>query len=105
MAMATYGVHEYDAGVASAMVNTCQQVGGSIGVALLSSLAATAATNFAKGKPATAQVAAEAQLHSYATAYRWSAGFFVVGMVLCFLLYRAGAPKTDPQAQGGAMHM
>ncbi|GAA1992602.1 MFS transporter [Catenulispora subtropica] len=104
MAMATYNVGEHDAGVAAAMVNTCQQVGGSIGVALLSSLAATAAANFAKGKPNTSLVAAEAQLHSYATAYRWSAGFFVVGMVLCFLLYRPGAPKFDPEAQG-AMHM
>jgi EmrB/QacA subfamily drug resistance transporter len=100
MAMATYGVHEDDAGVASAMVNTCQQVGGSIGTALLSSLAATAAANYAKGKQASALVTAQANLHSYAAAYRWSAAFFVVGMVACFLLYRSGAPKIDPNAPG-----
>ncbi|NUR59458.1 MAG: MFS transporter [Catenulispora sp.] len=104
MAMATYGVGENDAGVASAMVNTCQQVGGSIGVAMLSSLAATAAANYAKGKAPTGLVQAQAQLHSYATAYRWSAAFFVVGMVICFFLYRSGAPKLDPEGQG-AVHM
>ena len=104
MAMATYGVQPHDAGVASAMVNTCQQVGGSIGTALLSSLAATAAANFAKGKEPTALVAQQAQLHSYATAYRWSAAFFVVGMVICFFLYLPGAPKGDPEGQA-AVHM
>ncbi|MBS2531827.1 MFS transporter [Catenulispora sp. NF23] len=106
MAMATYGVRPDDAGVASAMVNTCQQVGGSIGTALLSTLAATAAANYAKGKTPSALVTAQANLHSYATAYRWSAAFFAVGMVVCFLLYRSGAPKTDPEEQGGgAVHM
>jgi EmrB/QacA subfamily drug resistance transporter len=104
MAMATYGVRADDAGVASAMVNTCQQVGGSIGVALLSTLAAGAATNYAKGKTPSSLVTAQANLHSYATAYRWSAAFFFVGMVVCFLLYRWGAPKGDPEGQG-AVHM
>jgi EmrB/QacA subfamily drug resistance transporter len=98
MAMATYGVHAEDAGVASAMVNTCQQVGGSIGVALLSTLAASAAADYARGKTPSALVTAQANLHSYATAYRWSAAFFFVGMVVCFLLYRPGAPKGDPEA-------
>ena len=104
MAMATYGVRADDAGVASAMVNTCQQVGGSIGTALLSTLAATAAANYAKGKTPSALVTAQANLHSYATAYRWSAAFFAVGMVICFLLYRWGAPQGDPEAQG-PVHM
>ncbi|GAA2032899.1 MFS transporter [Catenulispora yoronensis] len=104
MAMATYGVQANDAGVASAMVNTCQQVGGSIGTALLSSLAATAATNYVKGKPPSQLLQAQAQLHSYATAYRWSAWFFVAGAVICFFLYRPGAPKGDPEGQA-AVHM
>ena len=45
MATATFGVEPHDAGVASAMVNTMQQVGGSIGTALLSTLAASAVTS------------------------------------------------------------
>lgn len=43
---ATSGVHHEDAGVASATVNTMQQVGGSIGTALLSTIAASASTNY-----------------------------------------------------------
>ncbi len=42
-----------DTGVASAMVNTMQQVGGSIGTALLSSIFASAVTSYAEGKPPT----------------------------------------------------
>ena len=47
MSTATLGVDRRDAGVASAMVNTGQQIGGSIGTALLSTLAASAATSYA----------------------------------------------------------
>ena len=42
IATATLGVDEDEAGIASAMVNTSQQVGGSIGVALLSTISASA---------------------------------------------------------------
>jgi EmrB/QacA subfamily drug resistance transporter len=45
---ATAGVARTDAGVASAMVNTMQQVGGSVGTALLSTIAAGATTSYAK---------------------------------------------------------
>lgn len=86
---ATLGVDRGHAGVASAMVNTSQQVGGSIGTALLNTLAATAATNYvASHLPASAAVAAEAAVHSYATAYWWGAGFFAFGAVLAALLFR-----------------
>jgi len=98
MAMATYGVRPNDAGVASAMVNTSQQVGGSIGVALLSTLSASAAANYVKGKVPSPEVTAQAQLHSYSTAYWWAAGLFAVGFLLCTALYRSGAPKLDPEA-------
>ena len=47
MSVATLGVRADDAGVASAAVNTVQQVGGSIGTALLNTIAATAATSYA----------------------------------------------------------
>ncbi|MCF2528713.1 MFS transporter [Yinghuangia soli] len=94
MAVATAAVRTEDAGVASAMVNTCQQIGGSIGIAVLNTLAASAATRYAQGKPPTPQTLAQAQLHSYDTAYWWSAGFFAVGAVVTVLLYRSGPPAT-----------
>ncbi|MFB2556676.1 MFS transporter [Herbiconiux liangxiaofengii] len=86
---ATLGVDRQFAGVASAMVNTSQQVGGSIGTALLNTLAATAAATYlADNLPTTAAVAAEAAVHSYATAYWWGASFFTVGAVIAALLFR-----------------
>jgi len=89
MQTATLGVDRQFAGVASAMVNTSQQVGGSIGTALLNTLAATAAGNYvAAHLPPSATVAAEAAVHSYAVAYWWGAGFFAFGAVLAVLLFR-----------------
>ncbi|NQX29916.1 MFS transporter [Microbacteriaceae bacterium VKM Ac-2854] len=89
MQTATLGVDRQFAGVASAMVNTSQQVGGSIGTALLNTLAASAAADYiAANAPATAAVAAQAAIQSYATAYWWGAGFFAVGAVLSALLFR-----------------
>src|ERR687884_1724620 len=60
---ATYGVEPTDTGVASAMVNTMQQVGGSIGTALLSSIFASAVSSFAAGKPPSPQLATDAAMH------------------------------------------
>ncbi|MFC8532704.1 MFS transporter [Streptomyces sp. NPDC057249] len=93
MNLATAGVGARDAGVASAMVNTSQQVGGSIGTALLNTLATSAATNYLVGRRPTPPVVARAQLESYATAYWWSAGFFALGLVVTLFLYRPGAPR------------
>jgi EmrB/QacA subfamily drug resistance transporter len=89
MQTATLGVDRQFAGVASAMVNTSQQVGGSIGTALLNTLAATAATNYvAAHLPATPAVAMNAAIQSYAVAYWWGAGFFAFGAFLSAFLFR-----------------
>lgn len=98
---ATLGVDRHYAGVASAMVNTSQQVGGSIGTALLNTLAATAATDYlASHLPPTPAVAAEAAVHSYATAYWWGAAFFAFGAVLTAFLYRRRSAAPAPAPAG-----
>jgi EmrB/QacA subfamily drug resistance transporter len=84
MNTATAGVAAKDAGVASAMVNTAQQVGGSIGTALLSTIAATAAKSFAGPLPLAA-------VHSYTTAFAWAAGIFAASAIATALLLRSGA--------------
>jgi EmrB/QacA subfamily drug resistance transporter len=96
---ATVGVEPDDAGVASAMVNTSQQIAGSIGLSFLSTLAASAVTSFVAGKPASAALAAQAALHSYTVVYWWSAGILAAGAVATLLLLRPGhvtsaAPAT-----------
>ncbi|MBE8522612.1 MFS transporter [Amycolatopsis sp. H6(2020)] len=103
MSVATFGVEARDAGVASAAVNTMQQVGGSIGTALLSTLAGNAAVAYIAGKTPTPQLAAEAAIESYTTAFTWAAVIYVAGAVLSGLLLRPGVPKGE--AAPGAVHM
>ncbi|WNI18551.1 MFS transporter [Actinacidiphila sp. ITFR-21] len=105
MSVATAGVDARDAGVASAAVNTMQQVGGSIGTALLNTLAASAATSYLASRRPTASALAQAQLHSYSTAYWWSAGLFAVGAVLALLLFRSGRPALPAEGAPAAVHM
>jgi EmrB/QacA subfamily drug resistance transporter len=100
MNVATMGVRPADAGVASATVNTSQQIGGSVGIALLSSLASAAATRYLAGKRPAPLVQAQAQLHGYTTAFWWSAGIFAAGGIICGLLLRPG--KMQQQLTEGA---
>ncbi|MEV7972924.1 MFS transporter [Cellulomonas sp. NPDC089187] len=97
--LATLGVEQRLAGAASALVSTSQQVGGAIGTALLNTLAATAASAYvADHAPATPQVLAEAALHSFDTAYAWSAGIFLGGAVLAGVLFRRRSDRLTRQA-------
>jgi Na+/melibiose symporter-like transporter len=95
MASATLGVDPADAGVASAMVNTCQQVGGSVGTALLSTISASAVTAFASGKVPSADLAAQAAVHGYTTAFWWSAAILAAGAILTAVTLRSGAPRPE----------
>ena len=99
MATATGGVAAGDAGVASAMVNTSQQIGGSIGTALLSTLSATSASTYVAGHGGPSrEVLAAAAVHGYTTAFWWSAAIFMVGAVVTGALLRSGAQELDPAA-------
>jgi EmrB/QacA subfamily drug resistance transporter len=82
-ATATLGVPPHDSGVASAMVNTSQQVGGAIGTALLSTVAASAVSDFVASNGATTAVLREAAVEGYVTAFWWAAGMFALGGLLC----------------------
>jgi len=89
MQSATLGVDRQFAGVASAMTNTSQQVGGSISTALLNTLAASAATSFVSSHlPPSASIAAEAAVHGYTTAFALCAAFFAGGLIIAALLFR-----------------
>ncbi|MGX1812194.1 MFS transporter [Nocardia sp. NPDC055321] len=94
---ATSGVHHTDAGVASAMVNTSQQVGGSIGTALLSTLAASSFDDYVAERVPSPQTLAEAAVQSYTTTFWWAAAIFVVGAVITGFIM----PNTVPQPSEG----
>ncbi len=91
----TSGVAAHDAGVASAMANTTQQIGGSIGTALLSTIAASAAVGFiadGRGDPVAAAV------HSYSVAFWVSAGIFLASAIVCGLLTPGGVHEREMTA-------
>jgi EmrB/QacA subfamily drug resistance transporter len=90
----TLGLAPRDAGVGSATLNTAQQVGGSIGTALLNTVAAGAATTYLVGRAFTPANLQAALVHSYTTAFLWSALIFVGGAVVAGLVLQRGGLST-----------
>ena len=92
--MATVGLTS-DAGIASAMVNTSQQVGGSVGTSLLNTLAASAVTTYTLAHHTTATTVAtlqaQATVHGYHVVFTYAAVFLVAGAAIAGLLLRPGA--------------
>jgi len=92
------GVANHDAGVASAMVNTTQQIGGSLGVAVLNTVFTTSvATYITAHGPASA---AQAAVHGYNVAFTVSAILLGVATLVIFTLIRKDA--TDVVEGDGA---
>jgi len=101
----TYGVPPRDAGVASATVNTGQQLGGSIGVSLLNTIFASATASYLashlvrhSSPSVTASVTATATVHGYVVAFWWVAGIFLFGAIVCGTLMRRGPLQGRAQA-------
>jgi EmrB/QacA subfamily drug resistance transporter len=90
---ALLGVPNHDAGVASALVNTMQQVGGSLGVAFLNTIATTATASYAlaHGGPSPAAIT-----HGFTTAFGYAAGIFAVATVAVALLVQARRSDLKP---------
>jgi EmrB/QacA subfamily drug resistance transporter len=103
--VALTGVANHDAGVASAMVNTTQQVGGSLGTALLNTIFTTAVTGYLASHAASAGSPlgqAEAAIHGYNVAFTASAVLLGVAALLVILFIRrtpADANSTSDQEQ------
>ncbi len=107
MSLATRGVKPRDAGVASAMVNTSQQIGGAIGTALLSTLATSATTGYAAdhARAATTPSAQhllqlQAMVHGFSTAIWWAAGILALASATAFLVI--GSRPGRPTDKGGS---
>jgi MFS family permease len=110
----TYGVPPRDAGVASASVNTGQQLGGAIGTSLLNTIAASAtagyiASHFVHRAPSNAAlsqanhlVQAQGLIHGYTTVFWVCMGIFIGGAVIVGGLMRPGplqGPARDTTAR------
>src|SRR6266536_1241231 len=92
--LATQGVAPHDAGVASAMVNTANQVGGSIGTALLNTIAASATAGYlaAHARGSATAAAAQGLVHGYTVAIAWGAGILAAAALLATIMINAGRP-------------
>jgi EmrB/QacA subfamily drug resistance transporter len=98
MFTATYKVPPADTGVASAMVNTMQQVGGAVGASGLTTIFAGAVSSYLRGHTPTPRVIGAAAVHGYTTAFWVSAAVFATGAILVGLLVPSiKAPAATPQ--------
>jgi hypothetical protein len=84
--MATFGVSRQDSGVASALVNTMQQVGGSIGISALSTVALSATTSYLIAHHTSQLAPAIAVTHGDTVAFSVSAALFGLGFILAITL-------------------
>jgi EmrB/QacA subfamily drug resistance transporter len=104
----TYGVSPRDAGVASASVNTGQQLGGAIGTSLLNTIAASATASYIAanvalhGHPAVSLVQAQGLLHGYTTVFWWCMGIFIGGAVVIGSLMRSGPLQAVAHGTAGS---
>jgi EmrB/QacA subfamily drug resistance transporter len=100
----TLGVQPGDASVASATVNASQQIGASLGTALLSTLSASAVSSYLTGLRPTPAALAAASVHGYAAAFGWAALILAVGALIAGALYRRQVPERHPVAAPAVAH-
>lgn len=102
-ATATAGVAPQDSGVTSATVNTAQQVGGSIGTALLNTIATTSSTAYIAAHLHTptqkALITSKGIVHGYTVAIWWAVAVMLLAGLVAGLMVTARAPKHGATAQ------
>lgn len=91
---ALVGVETADAGVASALVNTTQQVGSSLGIALLNTVAATASSTFALAHRGLPDVGRLAAVHGYTVGFTVSAVLLLGAAAVAAAVVRAGRSEA-----------
>ncbi|WP_354645056.1 MFS transporter [Kitasatospora camelliae] len=101
MSLATLGVAPNETGAASAIINSAQQVGGSVGVALLNTIAASATATWLATQSAAADPLVQKQgaVHGYAVATVVAMGILLVAAVIAFLMIDH-KPEPGEAAEG-----
>jgi EmrB/QacA subfamily drug resistance transporter len=89
---ALIGVSPEDAGVASALVNSTQQTGGSMGAALINTIATTATASYLATHGTSPAAQAAGAVHGYTSAFTFSAAVLGVAAMASFALVRRGRP-------------
>jgi EmrB/QacA subfamily drug resistance transporter len=86
------GVERADAGVASGLINTSRQIGGALGLAVVSAIAATSSSDFAHSH-ALAATSGVALDHGFQTALYVLAGLLVAGALIAATAVRPAVPR------------
>ncbi|MEU9844044.1 MFS transporter [Actinomadura sp. NPDC048032] len=110
MSTATGRVAPHEQGAASATLNTMQQVGGSVGTALLNTIAASATADWLTGHevdlaqrtPQVRAALAEATVHGYSVATWTSAGIILLAALVAGVFVNAKAPGRQAGPAAGA---
>jgi len=94
---ALVGVDPGHSGVASALVNATQQVGGSLGTALLNTVAASAAATYLTAHVHAKLAVQKAAVHGYTTAFTVSAALLAAAAIVAWALIRASRDEVHPE--------
>lgn len=97
---ATSGVPHHESGLASGILNTAQQIGGALGLAVLTGVATSATTNHLKNlnllRPPTQQQLAQASVQGYHDGYLIAAAFGILASLIAILVIRQQKAQSDP---------
>jgi EmrB/QacA subfamily drug resistance transporter len=89
------GVRQSEAGVASGLINTSQQIGGAIGVAAATTIATTFTTHYVNAHPGTSALAGSALNHGFQVTFYVLAALAVAGALAAGLLIEAKPAQED----------
>jgi EmrB/QacA subfamily drug resistance transporter len=95
------GVRDSDAGVASGLINTTQQIGGAIGVAAATTIAATYTSRYVTDHPGASPASGAALTHGFEIAFYVLAAIAALAAVASALLVESKPPRADEQAVDG----
>jgi len=99
------GIERSDAGVASGLINTSRQIGGAIGLAAASAIAATSTSNFVDAHSAVTASSGVALDHGFQTALYALTGLLILGAVIAATLVKSAPTPSAPaeRADGEAV--